>query len=88
MKLIYCVTCSSIFSLSVKNKKSCDCGKSWGQYKIDGLHAEYGGNAIPLGFVNSSFRKALFNQPKNGMGFDFTAFVIPSECDTFKVSLK
>lgn len=82
MKLIFCKECCSVFSLSFKIKE-CDCKKSWGKYKSDGLNAEYGGEGIPLGFANKSFRMALNNQPKNGMGYDFSAFVIPIECDSF-----
>lgn len=82
MKLIFCKECCSVFSLSF-DKKTCDCEKSWGQYERDGLNAKYGGEAIPLGFANNSFRTALNNQPKSGMGKDFSAFVIPAECSTF-----
>jgi len=40
--------------------------------------------AITIGFANSSLIKAINNQPLNGMGENFTAFVIPKICPTFK----
>lgn len=83
MKLIFCKECCSVFSLSFI-KKTCDCQKSWGLYESDGLNAKFGGEAIPIGFGNSSFAYALKNQPQKGMGCDFSAFVIPIECSTFK----
>jgi hypothetical protein len=39
---------------------------------------------VPLGFANGSLVKALHNQPKEGWGENFSAFVIPEICDTFK----
>jgi hypothetical protein len=62
--------------------KTCECGASWGSYKGDGLNATYGGEAVPLGFANSSLAKALRNQPLVGKGRPFQAFVIPQVCDT------
>ena len=82
MKLIYCKKCGSVLSLDYK-KKNCDCGNSWGRYEKDGINAEYGGDALPIGFTNYSFNEAIKNQPFNGLGYNFSAFVIPSECDTF-----
>ena len=82
MKLIFCKKCRSVISLSYK-KKTCDCGDSWGMYKKDGLNAEYGGNAVPIGFINYSFNEAIKKQPLTGLGKVFTAFIIPVECDTF-----
>ena len=50
MKLIYCKACHSIRSLAVAETAYCDCQKSWGLYEDDGVHATYGGEAVPLGF--------------------------------------
>jgi len=33
--------------------------------------------AVPIGFANSTLVKAVHNQPKDGMGENFTSFVIP-----------
>lgn len=57
MKLLCCLDCADIFSLSSK-EKSCGCGKTSGKY-IDDLNAVYSGNAQPIGFSNKSFRLAL-----------------------------
>lgn len=81
MKLLFCTQCLDIFNLTLKEKK-CSCGKSGGQY-IDELNAVYWGKCIPLGITNNSFIDAANNQPESGMGKEFTAFVIPRECDTF-----
>lgn len=83
MKLVFCNKCSSVFSLSLKKEKSCDCGECKGKY-IDELNAEFSGDGIPLGFVNYSFIGALLSQPESGLGNEFTAFVIPKICRTFK----
>jgi len=52
---------------------------------VDGLNAVYYGPAIPLGFANLSFRKALRSQPEFGKGTDYKAFVIPKVCPTMEL---
>lgn len=83
MKLLVCLKCSDVFNLNY-HKKECSCQESWGRYFEDGLHAEYGGPCLPLGFANGSFFTALRNQPEKDWGKDFTAFVIQKECPTMK----
>ena len=64
-------------------EKSCKCGMTKGKY-IDIQFAEFsGGFAVPLGISNTSLKGAVMNQPQKGMGELFTAFVIPSFCETF-----
>ncbi len=64
-------------------EKSCKCGKAKGKY-VDYQFAEYSGmSAVPLGISNPSLFNAVLNQPPNGMGELFTAFVIPNFCETF-----
>jgi hypothetical protein len=85
MKLIYCPECGDIFNLKLNERKTCSCGKSFGEY-TDILHAQISKTAIPLGFANFSFNDALKHQPKKaGLGTNFIAFVIPTECDTIKI---
>lgn len=84
MKLILCSYCYDVVSLLSKSR-TCDCGGSWGRYLEDNLHAEIGGGAVPLGFSNPDFRRAVRNQPESGEGEYFTAFVIPRVCDTVRV---
>ena len=81
MKLVYCKECCDVFKMGYE-PKTCKCGSSWGRYAGDGLNATYGGDAVPLGFANSSLAKALRNQPYTGKGRPFQAFVIPEICDT------
>jgi len=83
MKLIFCPTCWDVIKLR-NEKVSCECGKSTGFYLEDGLHAEIGGEAIPIGFLNKSFVDAIQDRPQNGSGREFTAFIIPRECHTVK----
>lgn len=86
MKLIMCKFCSDVVRLTFK-MRHCECGASFGQYDpedIESLQAEIGGSAIPLGFENNSFVDALRNQPSEGRGERFTAFVIPKECPTIR----
>lgn len=82
MKLIYCPHCTDIVRL-LELRRYCECARSYGNY-VDSLNAEVGGLAIPIGFANPSFKKALETRPEEGMGSTFEAFVIPIKCDTIK----
>lgn len=82
MKLLYCNECHDIFALYIQERK-CLCGKSAGQYQ-DRATAVYSGPCTPLGFANHAFLMAVASQPKWGQGKEFTAFVIPSDCPSFK----
>lgn len=82
MKLLMCKKCKDVFRL-FEFTRSCKCGSVSGKYS-DILNAEYSGDdAIPIGFANSTLLDALDNQPEEGMGEKFIAFVIPKKCDTF-----
>jgi len=67
-----------------RTTRTCQCGATGGHYKEDGLNAIYYGPAIPLGFANSEFHKALDGQPEFGMGTVYNAFVIPKVCPTME----
>lgn len=82
MKLLYCTICNDVFSLGLK-VKTCTCGQTSGKYE-DEVNATYSGPGITLGFTNLSFLAAIQNQPKDGLGPEFVAFVIPKNCKTFK----
>jgi hypothetical protein len=86
MKLIYCPQCYDVIKLLVNLNRECACGKASGYYLSDGYHCVIKGDAIPIGFANSSFTQALENRPKEGIGFRFEAFVIPVKCSTVKVA--
>lgn len=82
MKLLMCLECNDIFNLDM-SETSCRCGSSKGKY-INQQLAEYTGkSAVPLGFSNPSFIQAIKDQPNEGMGKEFNAFVIPKNCETF-----
>lgn len=84
MKLIFCKLCQDVFKLSTSEVRECSCGKCSGKY-TDELNAWYkGDNAVPLGFANSTLGMAVANQPLEGWGKRFEAFVIPIKCLTFK----
>lgn len=83
MKLIFCKECTDVVRLTTAMVKSCDCGKSSGQY-VDHINAWYKGPCMPLGFNNASFSKVLKNPPLTGWGKPFDAFVIEKDCPTFK----
>jgi hypothetical protein len=97
MKLLCCIRCNEIFSLS-HTYKECDGKHGGGQY-IDNLNAKVWGDekqVFVLGFANSSFISALRSQLAEGdskemmsyagqmtpKGRDFTAFVIPDAADS------
>jgi len=81
-ELLFCMNCKDVFNLNMR-LKSCTCGRSRGRYQDD-LNASFKGSAIPLGFANKSFIAAIQNQPKEGPGRGFEAFVVESNCPTFK----
>lgn len=81
MKLMFCTECHDVVALR-HAERTCECGKCKGRYLDDGLHAVVEGPVIPLGYANRTFVFALKNQPEEGMGKEFTAFVIPRKCPT------
>lgn len=84
MKLLLCKSCQDVIRLIPNEVRSCKCGNCSGKY-INGIDAVYTGeNAVPLGFANSTLVSSIRNQPQSGMGSNFTAFVIPVICPTFK----
>jgi len=80
MKLIFCPECGDVRALNYEITL-CNCQNSGGQY-IDNINAEIWGNAIPLGFRVRDFRQAIANQPLEGMGREFLAFIIPMNCSS------
>lgn len=80
MKLIFCPVCEDVVKL-VASRRYCHCARSYGQYLGDGLHAEIGGEAVPIGFDNHSFARAIKQRPEEGEGSRFEAFIIPVKCD-------
>ena len=84
MKLILCKKCQDVVRLVEEQTRHCKCGECGGYY-FDEINAVYWGEyASPLGFDNSSLVYAINNQPQEGMGERFDAFVIPKQCPTFK----
>ena len=85
MKLIFCPSCEDVKKLQ-REVTWCRCMRSWGWYAEDGLNATIAGQAVPIGFSNSSFTEALFDAslPHNHgpLGVRFEAFVIPMPCKT------
>lgn len=83
MKLLFCANCNDVFAIH-KQEKSCLCGKTKGHY-VDNINAVYSGSgAVPIGFHNQSFIRSLLQRPQEGMGKEFTAFVIPYTNPSFK----
>lgn len=83
MKLVFCKECQDIVRPRIDKKRECECGKvsviGRGETNI---HITGKESAYVFGFCNSNFVNALRNRPKDGMGFDFNAFVIPEKCQT------
>lgn len=83
MKLIFCTKCQDVVRL-LKEERSCKCGNCTGKY-LDDINAVYSGEtAIPLGISGRMLFRAIRNQPKEGLGKNFEAFVIPKHCETFE----
>ncbi len=88
MKIVFCPRCQDVFKLQIK-KRHCDCGKSYGLYLSDGVAAQIGGDAIPLGINNQSFAQALhltglMTKNPDMPGIPFNAFIIPEPCGTIR----
>lgn len=84
MKLLFCLSCQDVIKLIRGSHRSCLCGETRGRYVDDVNAVYYGEHAIPLGFANGSFARAIRSRPEQGAGERFDAFVIPLECDTFR----
>ena len=93
MKLLFCIKCSDIFSLTME-ERTCKCGKSSGKY-VDQINAEIKGDCMSIGFANQSFLDALRRQHIENKYYDgnedtcckgqeFTAFVIPDWAKSVK----
>lgn len=89
MKLILCLTCHDVYKLTTKELRKCQCGRTEGQYKPDGLNAVVSDNddTVVLGFANNSLvetvreQRAKGDRP-DGWGRQFNAFIIPTSAPT------
>lgn len=81
-----CSNCKDIFNLKFDEKR-CSCGKIQG-----GIFGKDRGSVFGSCYYtrNCKFNtnKAVNNQPLEGQGDSFTAFVIPKKCDTFITNKK
>ena len=100
MKLLLCVSCSDVFSLSTKGIKTCSCGKTSGEYvnHLDAVVTGQKNKFVVLGFANDSLVDAIRDQFKYGdgsvkmdygheivtKGREFFAFIIPDCASTVK----
>jgi hypothetical protein len=83
MKLLFCKSCQDVIRL-IDTERSCRCGSTRGRYVNETLAVYSGADAVPIGFANRSFARAVRSQPRSGNGLVFEAFVIAAECDTFE----
>jgi hypothetical protein len=58
LKLLYCGHCGDVVRL-FPEKRSCRCGKSWGQYLEDGATTLQTYPGLSLGIANQDFEQAL-----------------------------
>lgn len=85
MKLLLCTKCQDIVRPLIVEERKCFCGTCSIIGLSDNITIKYSGeSAIIIGFNNSSLVNAVRNQPENGMGKDFIAFVIPKQCISVK----
>lgn len=80
MKLLLCTECNDLVYLAMQRDRACECGKTSGQY-TDNKKAVVRGPCIPIGFHTGQFVEAVQNQPEEGIGLRFDAFVIPKTVD-------
>jgi hypothetical protein len=89
MKLLMCPKCSTVRSIRLE-RTTCDCGQVVAQYDPNRLTCKWNGQGELLGFTNSSFIGALREQRfsgdrKDGLGYTFTAFVIPHSAQSIVI---
>ena len=85
MKLLLCKGCQDIVRPLIGKERSCECGACTIVGHHDNVTVVYSGEkAVLIGFKNSSLIHAVANQPQNGMGKDFVAFVLPKNCASVK----
>ena len=83
MKLLLCKGCQDIVRPLIGIKRYCQCGCCTIIGQHDNVTVSYTGEkAVILGIKNSSLIQAVANQPDEGMGKDFVAFVVPKKCIT------
>lgn len=83
MKLLLCKGCQDIVRPLIGIERFCHCGNCSIIGQHDNLNITYSGEkAVILGIKNSSLIFAVANQPEEGQGKDFVAFVIPKKCLT------
>ena len=58
MKLLYCGHCGDIVRL-FSERRTCKCGKSWGQYLPDNSTTVQTDYTISLGLANQDFHRSL-----------------------------
>lgn len=58
MKLLYCAHCGDIVRL-FPERRTCRCGKSWGEYLEDGATTVQTYPGLSLGIANEDFAQAL-----------------------------
>lgn len=66
MKLIKCNTCEDVVRLVHTKWKTCECGKSGGQYNDDLISATIGGDCEVIGLRNDFFKEQPFSKKRNG----------------------
>ena len=83
MKLLLCKGCQDIVRPIIGIERFCQCGACSIVGQHDNVTVSYSGEkAVIIGFNNSSLIRAVANQPEEGMGKDFIAFVIPKKCSS------
>ena len=68
LKLLYCAHCGDIVRL-YPEKRSCQCGKSWGHYLEDGATTVQTYPGLSLGIANPDFERALKTFVENPRSF-------------------
>jgi hypothetical protein len=58
MKLLFCVHCHDIVRL-FSDRRSCKCGKSWGQYLADNSTTVQTDRSLSIAFANPDFTAAV-----------------------------
>ena len=65
MKLLYCSSCHDVFKLNVGVKRTCMCGRVWGEY-TDDCYAITNGKGISLAIGNGSLLNAIYGFQRIG----------------------
>jgi len=86
LKLVLCSKCQDIFKLERETRK-CKCGRCYGKYEEDGLHAIVSKDCICIGIDNNSIVEGLrkyYSKKDENLGPEITTWIFTKKAKNIK----